>query len=262
MSNLSFFEFKSTRVRTVIIKGLPAFCLSDSLLAMNSKTRPSDAKLILEEHLGHGVVINYPIIDALGREQYTFFIFESGLTFLLSRSRTEAGKQLNRLIHTEILPSIRQTGKYQINDDHSSSEQIFLKVALIIDESFKNTTIKPELISSLKLNAASQIMPDLTKYIEPSRQLLINATAQEHRLLTPTEIGKQLGISAIAVNKLLIDRGLQRENGDRKSRKDSKYLPTDRGSEFSDLTLASGSGNDSTTYQQLRWYESVVNVLN
>jgi hypothetical protein len=34
MSNLSFFEFRSNRVRTVVVDGEVAFCLGDALAAM------------------------------------------------------------------------------------------------------------------------------------------------------------------------------------------------------------------------------------
>jgi prophage antirepressor-like protein len=114
MSNLSFFEFKSKQVRTAVISGEIAFCLGDLFMAMRSTTTIAAAKALLEEELGDGVVIDHPIVDALGRQQIAVFVFQAGLTFLLSRSRTELGKQLNRLIHKEILPSLRKTGKYEV----------------------------------------------------------------------------------------------------------------------------------------------------
>lgn len=96
--------------------------------------------------------------------------------------------------------------------------------------------------------------------IEEARQLLIVNTAQPEKLMTPTEIGKVLGISGQAVNKLLIERGLQVAHLARKSKKEPAYLPTEKGKEYSDLTLSTGS-NSSSTYQQLRWYESVIDLL-
>jgi len=60
------------------------------------------------------------------------------------------------------------------------------------------------------------------------------------------------------VNQLLIEKGLQVKNVNKKSKKEPDYLPTDRGQEFCDLTLSSGKNGDSSSYQQLRWYESVL----
>ncbi len=130
-----------------------------------------------------------------------------------------------------------------------------------IDCIFSNVEIKPELVAGLKLNAVQQSVPAIASQIEPSRNLLINSTAQGDRLLTPTDIGKAIGKSAVWVNKRLVELGFQSKNDNRKSKKESAYQPTDRGCEFADLTLASGSGSDGTTYQQLRWYESVVSQL-
>ena len=90
---------------------------------------------------------------------------------------------------------------------------------------------------------------------------MIANTAQQFELLSPTEIGTQLKKSAIAVNKLLVEKGFQVKNSNKKSRKDLSYLPTVKGSEFSDITLSTGKNNDSTSYQQLRWYASVLTQL-
>jgi hypothetical protein len=47
---------------------------------------------------------------------------------------------------------------------------------------------------------------------------------------------------------------------DKKSSKDPAYVPTDRGEEFCQITTATGE-NNTATYQQLRWYPSVINAL-
>jgi anti-repressor protein len=113
MSTLTIFQFEQQSIRTAAIDGQPAFCLTDLLVAMGSKTSPQKAKASLEELFGDGGLIEYPISDSLGRTQNTSFVFESGMTYLISRSRTEAGKNLNRWIHSKVLPSIRKTGSYR-----------------------------------------------------------------------------------------------------------------------------------------------------
>lgn len=155
------------------------------------------------------------------------------------------------------IKTLIETGKTELGENPQDPTQ---KTLQIIDLIFEKVPIKPELVAGLKLNAAKELNPNLANVLEPSRQLLIASTAQEYTLLTPTEIGKRLGLSAIAVNKKLVELGLQVKNGNRKSQKDCAYLPTTKGSEFSDLTLATGS-NNSTTYQQLRWYESILSVF-
>ncbi len=80
MASLSFFEFKSNRVRTVVVDGEVAFCLADVLMAMESGTNASRAKSLIEEGFGEGVVIVHTL-QTPGGEQNLLFVFESGLTF-------------------------------------------------------------------------------------------------------------------------------------------------------------------------------------
>ena len=60
---------------------------------------------------------------------------------------------------------------------------------------------------------------------------------------------------------MLIDAGLQVKNTNKKSRKDTSYIPTDKGHEFCSFTISTGKEGDTTSYQQLLWYESVLNVI-
>lgn len=114
-SNLAVFEFDSKSVRIVMIDGNPWFVLSDVLKALRSKSRTNDIKPLIDETFGDGYVIVVPILDNLNREQETLVINDSALTFVVSRSRTETGKRLNRWIHSEVLPSIRKTGSYSLS---------------------------------------------------------------------------------------------------------------------------------------------------
>ena len=127
--NLSFFQYGTNNLRT-FNDGEIAFCLSDVLNAMNSTTTTTQAQSLISEGLGDGYNILIPIPDSIGRAQDTAFIREAALTFLLSRSRTASGKGLNKLIHTEILPSIRKTGKYEIAPVEKTYPKFTLRDAL------------------------------------------------------------------------------------------------------------------------------------
>lgn len=118
------FGFESNNVRTAHQDdGSIWFCLGDILNAIGTKTDTNDAKIALEDGLGDGTVINLPTTDALQRERETLFASEAGVMFLLSRSRTDAGKRLNRFIFNEVLPSIRKTGSYSIAQEPISEPQ-------------------------------------------------------------------------------------------------------------------------------------------
>lgn len=111
MSALTIFQFEQQSIRTGEIDGQAVFCLLDLLRAMESKTAAHKARYSLEEVFGKEGVFELPLQTA-GGVQNAAFVFESGATYLISRSRTDAGKKLNQWIHSDVLPSIRKTGKY------------------------------------------------------------------------------------------------------------------------------------------------------
>lgn len=55
---------------------------------------------------------NIDIIDAIGRERSTIIINESGLYSLILTSRKAAAKRFKKWVTSEVLPSIRKTGRY------------------------------------------------------------------------------------------------------------------------------------------------------
>ncbi len=87
-SSIVSFAFQDNSVRTAQKDdGSIWFCLGDCLKAMKSKTDPSNAKAALEDNLGGGTFTKLPIIDVNQHEQEALFVSESGVTFLLTRSR-------------------------------------------------------------------------------------------------------------------------------------------------------------------------------
>ena len=132
----------------------------------------------------------------------------------------------------------------------------------VIDVAFKDVGINKALIAGCKLNAASKILPpEANAALDEGRKLLASTTTIPDRLLTATELGKEIGLSARKVNKLLIEKGLQIKNPDKKSKSSPTYLPTERGSEFCDFTIATGKSGDNTSFQQLKWYPLTLRVI-
>jgi prophage antirepressor-like protein len=62
------------------------------------------------------------VIDAMGREQETYVINESGLYSLIMTSRKPEAKAFKKWVTAEVLPSIRKTGSY----GHNSQQQFDL----------------------------------------------------------------------------------------------------------------------------------------
>ena len=253
LANLAIFQFQGQEVR--FVDGLP---IGIDVAKILGYADPSSAisKIIDTEYKITGVAK----IATPGGMQSVTVLREPGIYQLIFSSKLESAKEFQKWVFEEVLPSIRTTGSYSIKAEPTLEESAKL-TSHLIDLVFSNVPIKPELVAGLKLNALQAEFPTKANLLEPIRQTLINSTAQEHKLCTATEIGERLGMSAIAVNKLLIEKGYQIKNPRKTSKKDASYVPTDRGLEFADMTLAVGTGKDTTTYQQLRWYESIATVL-
>lgn len=252
MSNLAVFDFNSNQVRVIEVNGEPWFVAKDicDVLDLSDVSKACE-RLKDREKLTRTLFVS-------GQNREVICISEAGLYRLILTSRKPQAEAFQDWVCQEVIPSIRKTGSYSVEQKPTDAVAIAHSV---IDSIFSKVPIKPELVAGLKLNIAQKRLPELAEDLEESRQLLINSTAQPHELLTPTQIGERLGLSAIAVNKLLLERGFQVKNSQKKGRKDSSYLPTGKGLEFSDLTLATGKGTNGTSYQQLRWYSSILDQL-
>ena len=110
---LTVFEFGASQGRYYLDEQSNLwFALTDVLAMYAPKTKVNTTKTVVGEEIGEWAFTNTPVADARGQVRDTIFIHEAAFTFLISRSRTETGKKLNRYIHVEILPTIRKTGGY------------------------------------------------------------------------------------------------------------------------------------------------------
>lgn len=88
----------------------------------------------------------FRVTDNLGRKQDTYIINESGLYRLLSRSNKKKAKEFQRWIFHDVLPQIRKTGAYQVQN---LSRLEILKMAIDSEEArikleIENKVLKPK----------------------------------------------------------------------------------------------------------------------
>tara|TARA_R100000687_G_scaffold30399_1_gene25127 strand:- start:530 stop:1315 length:786 start_codon:yes stop_codon:yes gene_type:complete len=80
------------------------------------------------------------------------------------------------------------------------------------------------------------------------------------RYLTPTELGMPLDMSAIAINRLLRDKGFQRQERDGKGK--AYWVMTEAGRQSGGRMLDTGKRHsDGAPVQQLKWPESIAEAL-
>ena len=134
----------------------------------------------------------------------------------------------------------------------------------ILSQCLSIAEIDPRLIAGVTLNHAGKRLPQLKEAIAESHKLLA-AAGQNELLLSPTTIGERIGVSGQKVNKTLLNLGFQVKNTNKKSKTEPDYFATESGKQYAGNTMATGElrdkGADNTTYQHLKWKESVIDIV-
>lgn len=124
MNQLSF-DFNGTSVRVVMLDGEPWFVARDVCKVLEiTKVDSAIRNLDADEKGAHTV-------STPGGNQEMTIVSEAGLYSLILRSRKPEAKSFKRWVTHEVLPSIRKTGVYAVNQDHAE---------LDINEELLNTT--------------------------------------------------------------------------------------------------------------------------
>lgn len=107
MQQIMPFEYKGRQVRTIVREGETWWVLVDvcKILGLTSSARTA-------ERLDKDEVSQAQVIDAMGRQQLTAVVNESGLYSVLLRSDKPEAKPFKRWVTHEVLPAIRRTGTY------------------------------------------------------------------------------------------------------------------------------------------------------
>ncbi|WP_381418563.1 BRO family protein [Staphylococcus hyicus] len=110
MQELQIFNFEDLPVRTLTVDDEPYFVGKDVAEILGySKSRNAIAK-----HVDIEDKKDAPIRGSLGGTQKMTIINESGLYSLIFSSKLESGKRFKRWVTSEVLPTLRKTGTYQV----------------------------------------------------------------------------------------------------------------------------------------------------
>lgn len=136
MNNLQIFNSEEFgEIRTVTIDGEPWFCLADICRALELGN-VSQVKTRLNQD---GVITN-EVIDSIGRKQIANFVNEPNMYRLIFQSRKESAERFTDWVTTEILPSIRRTGSYEMEQYSPEMKAILMhdKKLVKMDERVTN----------------------------------------------------------------------------------------------------------------------------
>jgi prophage antirepressor-like protein len=201
-------------------------------------------------------------VDTLGGEQKFLTVKEPGLYRLIFKSRKAVAQRFQDWVVEEVIPSIRKTGGYSINQDKAILERQFLPEVTAQNriDALKLLKIGGHdklYIQRVSIQMAKAICPEIG--LPDQKEMISLPTAKA--FLTPTEIAVQLNIlfstgagNAIKVNKLLADLGYQEKIG-------GQWSATDKATANNLCDRKPVQTNSRTQKDQLLWSADVVLLL-
>ena len=251
-STPSIFNFDSTAIRVIMDEdSQPMFVGKDVCEALGY----SDPTNAMKQHC-RGVVKRHPIIDNLGRPQEVRVLYEPDVYRLIVNCRLPAAENFERLVFEEILPSIRKTGQYSINQQPRISLvpaapefDAALTIARLVGLN-GNQAI-------LSANHAVKKIMNINCLDIIGQPALICEKQEVH--LTASDIAKKLGVSSGArINNAFEKLGIIESFRDHKNRK--RWKITSEGNSFA-LLKDTGKRSSDGMVQQLFFNESAVGLL-
>ena len=178
---------------------------------------------------------------------------EEDVYALIFGSHLESAKKFRRWLCDEVLPSLRKTGGYGMAV--AKAEPNYAAIPHEIDALGKILGFAGITGNQLAIAADAYYRRRTgISVIEASGVQLV--APQQKQLLTPTQIGKEIGgISGRKVNLMLAGLGLQRRVGE-------AWEPTEEGTARGGVLMDTGKRHgDGTPVRQLKWPSDVVAVL-
>lgn len=133
----------------------------------------------------------------------TAFINESGLYSLILSSKLPAAKKFKRWVTNEVLPSIRKHGLYATDELLANPDIAIAAFTALKEERERNKALKTQV--AVKDQVIQELQPKATYY-----DLVLNCKD----LLSTTKIAKDYGKSAVWLNNLLHELGIQFKRSD------------------------------------------------
>jgi len=194
MNKLQEFNFKGNNVRTVQIDNEPYFVGNDVANVLGY----SRSRKAIQDHVDNDDKCDVPIQDALGRNQNTTVINESGLYSLILSSKLPTAKEFKHWVTSEVLPSIRKHGAY------------------LTDSAIENTLTDPDylirLATQLKTEREGRLIAEKqAKEMKPKAIFADSVTTSNSTILVG-ELAKILKGNGVEIGQNRLFKWL-RENG-------------------------------------------------
>ena len=248
--NLINFNYNNNIVRTQVTDdGEPLFCLADVCKVLELNGTENTVRQLEKEF--DTPVLNTGVIQRETGPVQAIFITEPQLYFIMMRSRSDKAKPFRQWVVSEVLPAIRKTGRYET--PKATSDSISLKDLVEVTK----LVLEPAGIEGNQLTLAlDKVVKNKTGESALALSgVQLKAPQQEH-LATPSELGKQVGLSGQKINKILEEAGLQCKDIN------DKWTPTEEGLALGAVLLDVGKAHSNgTPIRQLKWSMSVLGSI-
>lgn len=246
MSNITPFKFNSSTVRVITDdNGEPWFVAKEIAAVLGY----SDAEAMTRK-LDDDEKQNLQIVG-FGPRGVTV-INEAGLYSCILTSQKEEAKPFKRWVTHDVLPSIRKTGRFEAESpDISQAEHAFKLIPSVV---------RAARMLGLDRNAAAisanQAVAKLTgaNVLRLLGHTHLEAENQSALFYTPTELGRQIGVSGRAFNMLLAEAGLQAKKGEH-------WAPLATAEGFCRVLDTGKRHGDGSMIQQVKWSDGVLNLI-
>lgn len=207
MKNIVPFNFENKQVRVVVDEhGDPWFNANDVCAALNYGN-PRDA---ISAHVDQEDVGKRDTLSAGGKQQSNH-VNESGLYALIFGSTKKESKSFKKWVTSEVLPTIRKTGSYQMPNIFKATPNPTLVDTLFFAQAaavFLRVSEAGKILMLQKVAAGYDLPNMLPNYSDETITSSLSTLLKEHGSV----------LSAVKVNLILLDLGVLEE----KSRPDSK----------------------------------------
>lgn len=176
---------------------------------------------------------------------------ESGLYAVLMKSKKQQAVKFRVWITNEVLPTLRKKGSYSISQEIKPINEE------LASRGFKAMLEIADMMQCPKHVALSEISKQINERYGVDTRLLITSSSvsdnihSEEVMLEPTELGSIINVSAIRMNQILEEKGMQRKNN-------SGWEPTEKGSLFSTRHFWQ---KGSKSGYNMKWKKSILKIL-
>lgn len=195
MATPRIFNFEKYEVRTFLVGDEPYFVGKDVADVLGY----SNTAKAIRDHVDIEDRRSERIVHPSGGTQDSVVINESGLYSLILKSKLPSAKKFKRWVTSEVLPAIRKHGGY------------------LTQEKIEEALLNPDTIIQLATNLKQErekiaVLEQQIAEYEPKIGYLDMILATTDTVAT-SQIAADYGISAIALNRLLHDLGVQHKVG-------------------------------------------------